>query len=114
MTYPELLQAVYIRYDRLLAAWNTESKRAQSIGVFMFLPEGYLSAKVLEDTKYSYLTLEEVEGFLAAGQGSDQGFLEVFEAFVAGEEFFVMIVETPGNEKRKAVHIHKITKMNLN
>jgi hypothetical protein len=114
MTYPELLQTVYVKYDRLLAAWNTASKRSQSVGVFMFLPEGYSSAKVLEDTDYSFLTLDEVKGLLGAGQGGDQGFLEVFEAFVVGEEFFVMIVEAVENEKRKAVHIHKITKMNLN
>jgi hypothetical protein len=114
MTYPELLQAVYVKYDKLLAAWKTESEKAESIGVFIFLPEDYSSAKSLDETQFNYLTLKEVKERIGAGQQSDQGFLDVFDAYKAGEEFFVMIVEHPKNEQRKAVHIHKITRINLN
>ena len=41
------------------------------------------------------------------------GFEALFDYFEIVEEFLVMIIEYLGDDKRHAVHVHKITKVGL-
>lgn len=114
MTYPSLLSAIYANYDRLLSAWDAEMDRRENIGVFAFLPEGYSAARSFDDTAFIYWTIDQVRAYLVKGGETDEGFQDLFDDFEFGEEFLVMIIEYLGDEKKHAVHVHKITNVGLN
>jgi hypothetical protein len=114
MTYTTLLSAIYTNYDKLLSAWDAEMERTENIGVFAFLPEGYYPANSFGDVAYIYWTIDRVRGYLKTGGQTDDGFEDLFDDFEFGEEFLVMIIEYLGDNKKHAVHVHKITKVGLN
>lgn len=114
MTYPELLSAIYAHYDTLLVLWDGAMERADTIGVFAFLPEGYSGIGTLDDAEFSFMTIDEMKKFLKVGKQNDLGFFEVLNDFNYGEEFLVMIVEHDELNGRDAIHIHKITRVGMN
>ena len=114
MTYSSLLSSIYANYAKLLSAWNAEMDRTEDIGVFSFLPEGFSTAEKFGDVAYTYWTIEEVRGYLKVGGQIDDGFEVLFDDFEFGEEFLVMVIEYLGDDKKHAVHVHKITKVGLN
>jgi hypothetical protein len=114
MTYPQLLSAIYARYDNLLASWDAEMEQADNVGVFAFLPEGYAHRKTLDESEYSFMTIDDVKKYLKVGKQNDLGFLDLLNDFNYGEEFLVMIVERDELNDRNAIHIHKITRVGLN
>jgi hypothetical protein len=114
MTYPELLSAIYARYDSLLASWDAEMQQADTVGVFAFLPEGYSRTATLDDAEYSFMTIDDVKKYLKVGRQNDLGFLELLNDFNYGEEFLVMIIECDEPNDRNAIHIHKITRVGMN
>ena len=114
MTYPELLSAVYAHFDTLLSDWDAEMEKADNVGVFAFVPEGYARRAALDETEYSFMTVDEVKKFLGVGKQNDLGLLDLLNDFNYGEEFLVMIVERVGSDNRQAVHIHKITRVGMN
>jgi hypothetical protein len=63
---------------------------------------------------YVYWTMDQVRWYLKTGGQRDDGFEDLLEDFEFGEEFFVMIIEYLEDEKKHAVHVHKITKVGLN
>jgi hypothetical protein len=114
MTYQDLLSEIYANYTTLLQSWDAEMEKAENIGAYVFLPDGYCHSKVLSETKSEFWTLPEVQAYLVAGGETDNGLFELLVDFEFGEEFLVMIVEYLGDARKHAVHVHKITKVGLN
>ncbi len=114
MTYPSLLTAIYVNYDRLLHAWESEREKAESIGVLAFLPDDYGTAQGFEECRYSYWPISQVTVYLQSSGLTDEGYRDLLDVFEYGEQFLVMIVEPLDEGRRKAVHIHKITRLGVN
>jgi len=113
MTYSSLLTAIYNDYDRLLPAWESEREDAGAAGVFAFFPDDYATARDLAGCAYAFWPRPRVADYLHSVGLTDEGYMELLEGFEPGAEFLVMIVERLGEEK-KAVHIHRITRLGAN
>jgi hypothetical protein len=118
MTYPELLSAIYGGYERLIVSWNAEMENAGSLGAFVFMPEGYASAIRLNEVKYQYWSMDRIREFVGLDVEGDaerhREFLDLLRGFAFGNEFLVLIVESLPGEKRRAVHLHRITNVGTN
>jgi hypothetical protein len=114
MTYPQLLGHIYRRYADLLKAWNTACDEQGNAGVLVFLPEDYSSTESFNQVRHKYWTAPELLTYLKAGVQSGNGYRNLLFDLDFGEEFLVMIVEFLGDESRRAVHVHKITRVGLN
>jgi hypothetical protein len=114
MTYPSLLTAIYSKYDRLLPAWESEREKAESIGVFAFFPDDYGTASGFDECRYSYWPTSQVTVYLQSSGLTDDGYRDLLDGFEDGEQFLVMIVEQFDDRRKKAVHIHKITRVGAN
>ena len=114
MTYPDLLSAIYTHHDMLLKSWEAELQRGSGVGVLAFLPAGYMHATGFDETHFAYWTLDEVRRYVAASGNSDEGYMDLVETLVSGEEFLVLIVEERDAGPGHAVHIHRITRVGLN
>ena len=114
MTYSALLTAIYADYDKLWDAWTAEMERAEDIGMFVFIPEGYKRADALGQASYSYWTTERARAYVEEMGLSLEGFEELVNDIVVAEEFLVMIVEEGGGLRRKSVHVHRVGRLGVN
>ena len=114
MTYDFLLKEVYANYAALRAEWSRKVDEEENIGAFVFQHEGYSSAGAFDQVKYEFWPITVLQEYLAKGGETDQGLWGLIEDVDIEEEFLVMIIEYVAGQKRRAVHVHKITKVGLN
>ena len=114
MTYDGLLEAIYTQFETLRDSWEAERLQGQAVGVFAFLPDGYISATAFEATKYEFWSMDRVREYLAERGNKDESYLELAESLAYGEEFLVLIVEDQVVNHGHPVHIHRITRVGLN
>jgi hypothetical protein len=114
MTYSFLLTQVYANYATLRAELSRMFEKYENIGAFVFEPEGYSTAETFAQVKYEFWPITVLQEYLAKGAETDEGLWGLIEDVNIKEEFLVMIIEPVDRPKRRAIHIHKITKVGFN
>lgn len=114
MTYADLLKDIYSHFDPLHRVWSAQRKDTRGEGVLAFLPEGYASSSTFAEVEYSYWTVMELKERLAVGWEADRGFKDLIEGTDARKEFLVVILEQMEGISKRAVHLHRITRVGTN
>ena len=114
MTYPLLLTVIYANFTALRAEWARKIAEHDSIGAFVFEPEGYSNVESFDRVRYEFWSITEMRAHLIQGRETDEGLINLIQDLDVKEEFVVMIIEHLEGSTKRAVHVHRITRLGMN
>jgi hypothetical protein len=113
VNHPELITAIYERFQVLKQKWDESVSAADNIGVLVFKLEAITDARSSPSLDSEFWPLPEAQAYLTVGKQSDEGLLDMLFAFDFDQEFLAMIIECDGDDQSPSVYIHKISRIGL-
>ena len=116
MTHNELLLYLYSDFTLMHNVWRSMAKR-HGVGAFVFFPEDYESATVLEEVHYRFWKAQDVSRYLEEAEAPESmdlaGELDLIR-YLHTEGYVALVVDGDKEHGMPGVKVHKVTRMNLN
>ena len=110
MTIDDLLSEMPTHHGRLLADWRAGVDRCNTLGLLVFLPDGYANAAAFGEVGYDFWTLDYSRVYLEVVEKDEitAALLENFDGFEGTEDFLVMVLGSSGNTDSPCIAVQRI------